>query len=132
MPLRPGTRNEAIDRLNEIFVVLATSTIRGLPTEVELGPDDGIPRRCVLNADHTATIAKEHLGELITTLGLRATCRGLPGTGPRDGLLSRFVVLRWGCERDVAAQTLASGLSRGARSEPRRAREGRYQDAISP
>src|SRR5215211_2011021 len=103
VPLRPGTRNEAIDRLNEIFVVLATSTIRGLPTEVELGPDDGIPRRCVLNADHTATIAKEHLGELITTLGLRATCRGLPGTGPRDGLLSRFVVLRWGCERDVAA-----------------------------
>jgi mRNA interferase MazF len=82
-PRRPAlalTRNEAIDRLNEIFVVLATSTIRGLPTEVELGPDDGMPRTCVLNADHTAAIAKEHLGEVITTLDsgrLAEVCRAL-------------------------------------------------------
>jgi mRNA interferase MazF len=82
-PRRPAfvlTRNEAIDRLNEIFVVLATSTVRGLPTEVELGPDDGMPRPCVLNADHTATIAKGHLGELITTLGpdrVAEVCRAL-------------------------------------------------------
>jgi mRNA interferase MazF len=71
-PRRPAlvlTRNEAIDRLNEVFVVLATSTIRGLPTEVELGPDDGMPRPCVLDADHTATIAKGHLGEPITKPG---------------------------------------------------------------
>ena len=56
-PRRPAlvlTRDEAIDRLSEIFVVLATTTVRGLPTEVELGPDDGMPRACVLNADHTA------------------------------------------------------------------------------
>jgi mRNA interferase MazF len=74
------TRNEAIDRLNEIFVVLATSTIRGLATEVELGPDDGMPRPCVLNADHTATIGKGYLGELITTLDSRClaeVCRAL-------------------------------------------------------
>ena len=41
------TRNEAIDHLNEVFVVLATAKIRGLPTEVELGPADGMPRSCV-------------------------------------------------------------------------------------
>jgi mRNA interferase MazF len=82
-PRRPAlvlTRDEAIDRLNEIFVVLATSIIRGLPTEVELGPDDGMPRPCVLNAGHTATIAKGHLGELITTLGperVAEVCRAL-------------------------------------------------------
>jgi mRNA interferase MazF len=63
------TRDEAIDRLGELFVVLATTVIRGLPTEVELGPGDGMPRACVLNADHTATLAKDYLGELITTLG---------------------------------------------------------------
>jgi len=60
-PRRPAlvlTRDEAIDRLSEIFVVLTTTNIRGLPTEVELGPDDGMPRACVLNADHTATLAK--------------------------------------------------------------------------
>jgi mRNA interferase MazF len=63
------TRDEAIDHLNDIFVVLATTNIRGLPTEVELGHEDGMPRACVLNTDHTATIAKEWLGDLITTLG---------------------------------------------------------------
>lgn len=82
-PRRPAlvlTRDEAIDRLSELFVVLATTTMRGLPTEVELGPDDGMPRACVLNADHTATIGKGHLGDLITTLGserLAEVCRAL-------------------------------------------------------
>jgi mRNA interferase MazF len=82
-PRRPAlvlTRGEAIDRLTEIFVVLATTNIRGLPTEVELGPEDGMPRPCVLNADHTATIAKSDVRELITTLGadkLTKVCRAL-------------------------------------------------------
>ena len=74
------TRDEAIDSLNEIFVVLATTVIRGLPTEVELGPADGMPRVCVLNADHTDTIAKGFLGERITTLPaekLAEVCRAL-------------------------------------------------------
>jgi mRNA interferase MazF len=82
-PRRPAlvlTRNEAIDRLSELFVVLATTTVRGLPTEVELGAEDGMPRTCVLNADHTATVGKGCLGELITTLGpekLAEVCRAL-------------------------------------------------------
>jgi mRNA interferase MazF len=63
------TRCEAIDRRSEVLVVLATTVIRGLPTEVEVGPGDGMPRACVLNADHTATLAKGYLGKLITTLG---------------------------------------------------------------
>ena len=82
-PRRPAlilTREAAIDRLNEVFVVLATTTVRGLPTEVELGPEDGMPRSCVLNADHTATLAKSYLHEPITTLGsdkLAEICRAL-------------------------------------------------------
>ena len=73
-------RNEAIDHLKEVFVVLATTTIRGLPTEVELGPADGMPRACVLNADHVATLPKGYLGDLITTLGadrVAEACRAL-------------------------------------------------------
>jgi mRNA interferase MazF len=62
------TRDEAIDRLNEVFVVLATTRIRGLQTEVELGHEDGMPRECVLNTDHTDTVAKAYLIERITTL----------------------------------------------------------------
>lgn len=73
-PRRPAlvlTRDEAIDRLNEVFVVLATTNIRGLPTEVELGTADGMPRACVLNADFVASLPKPYLGDLITTLSSR-------------------------------------------------------------
>jgi mRNA interferase MazF len=82
-PRRPAlvlTRNEAVDHLNEVFVVLATTNIRGLPTEVELGPADGMPRVCVLNADHVASLSKGYLGDLITTLNagtLDEVCRAL-------------------------------------------------------
>jgi mRNA interferase MazF len=79
-PVAVMTRNEAIDSLSEIFVVLATTVIRGLPTEVELGAEHGMPQACVLNADHTDTIAKGFLGERITTLSaekLSEVCRAL-------------------------------------------------------
>jgi mRNA interferase MazF len=74
------TRDEAIQRLNAVFVILATTNIRGLLTEVELGAEDGMPRPCVLNADNTATLAKSYLGEPITTLSpekLREVCQAL-------------------------------------------------------
>ncbi len=37
------TRDEAIPRLRNIVVALVTRTIRGIDTEVELGPADGMP-----------------------------------------------------------------------------------------
>jgi mRNA interferase MazF len=60
--------------------VLATTTIRGLQTEVELGREDGMPRECVLNADHTDTVAKGYLVQRISTLRtekLQAVCVAL-------------------------------------------------------
>lgn len=74
------TRDEAIDRLNQVFVVLATTTIRGIPTEVELGREDGMPRDCVLNADHTESVAKGYLVDRITVLApekVAAVCAAL-------------------------------------------------------
>src|SRR5947209_2143523 len=60
------------------------ATPRGLPTEVELGPEDGMPRLCVLNADHTATIAKGYLRESITTVGSESSrVARLAISGPR-------------------------------------------------
>ena len=41
-PILILTRNEVIDRLNEIIVVPVTRTIRGLSTEVVLTADDGM------------------------------------------------------------------------------------------
>jgi mRNA interferase MazF len=74
------TRNEAIAHLNEVFVVLATTTIRGLPTEVELGREDGMPTTCVLNTDQIDAADKVYLIEHITTLGpdkLSKVCHAL-------------------------------------------------------
>ena len=74
------TRNEAITSLNQVFVVLATTRIRGIPTEVELGREDGMPRDCVLNADHTDTVDKGCLVERITVLSsekVAAVCAAL-------------------------------------------------------
>jgi mRNA interferase MazF len=74
------TRDEAIGSLNEVFVVLATTTIRDLPSEVRIGPEDGMPRECVFNVDHVDTVAKGFIGERITTLStekLHHVCRAL-------------------------------------------------------
>ncbi len=45
-----------------------TSTVRGIPSEVELGPEDGLPRCCAANLDHLQTVAKAKIGSVVTTL----------------------------------------------------------------
>jgi mRNA interferase MazF len=42
-PVLVLTRDEVIDRLNEIIVAPVTRTIRGLRTEVLLTEEDGVP-----------------------------------------------------------------------------------------
>ena len=47
-------RESVVDTLNEIIVVPATRTVRGISTEVVLTPDDGLPAVCALNFDHVS------------------------------------------------------------------------------
>src|SRR5438270_13816428 len=61
-PVLLRTRNEVIDRLNQIIVVPATRTIRGLTTEVILTTDDGMPAMCALNFDHVALAQRNRIG----------------------------------------------------------------------
>ena len=63
------TRDEAIEALDKLLAVPATTTIHGIPTEVPLGRDDGMPSECVLSTDNTSPILKSLLIEHITTLG---------------------------------------------------------------
>lgn len=49
-------------------VAEVTSTIRGIPVEVPLGPEDGLPKKCVANLDTLATIRKELLVSRIAVL----------------------------------------------------------------
>jgi mRNA interferase MazF len=59
------TRDEIIDRLNEVIVVPATRTIRGLTTEVVLTPDDGMPVNCALNFDHLSLAQRDRISSFI-------------------------------------------------------------------
>ena len=62
------TRNEVVDRLNEIMVVPATRTIRGLTTEVVLTADDGMPVACALNFDHVSPAQRSRIGPVLCDL----------------------------------------------------------------
>jgi mRNA interferase MazF len=62
------TRSEIIERLNEIIVVPATRTIRGLTTEVILSPDEGMPAMCGLNFDHVSLAQRSRIGPLLCEL----------------------------------------------------------------
>lgn len=63
------TPREAIASVNDLYVLLATTAIRGLHAEVELGPRDGLPCACALNADQISAADKSFLTSKITTLG---------------------------------------------------------------
>jgi len=63
------TRDEVIPLLNQVLAVPATRTIRGIPTEVRLGPDDGLPAECVLSLDNVTLVRPALCTALITRLG---------------------------------------------------------------
>jgi mRNA interferase MazF len=64
-PVLVLTRDEVIDRLNEIIDVPATSTIRGLTTEVILTEDDGMPAARALNFDHVSLAERNRTGRAL-------------------------------------------------------------------
>jgi len=63
------TRQAAIPVLRTLLVVPATRTVRGIRTEVELGPGDGMPAECALSFDNLITAPKALLTDRITRLG---------------------------------------------------------------
>lgn len=74
------TRSTAASVLNQVLAVPTTKTIRGIPTEVELGPADGLPRECVAALDNAALIRTEFCTDRIVTLSstkMREICAAL-------------------------------------------------------
>jgi mRNA interferase MazF len=55
------TRDEAIPVLRALLVAPVTRTIRGIPTEVSLGIDDGLPTECVAAFDATTVFPRAML-----------------------------------------------------------------------
>jgi mRNA interferase MazF len=62
------TRTEIIERINEIIVVPATRTIRGISSEVVLSQDDGMPTTCALNFDHVSLAQCSRIGAALCAL----------------------------------------------------------------
>lgn len=74
------TRDEAIPVLSQVLAVPATRTIRDIPTEVVLGPADGMPSTCCLTLDNLVVIRRALCVERITRLSaarMREVCSAL-------------------------------------------------------
>lgn len=67
-PVLIVTRGDAIPVLNRLIVAPVTRTIRGIPTEVALGPDDGIPIECAASFDNMQPINRRLLTKRLGTL----------------------------------------------------------------
>jgi mRNA interferase MazF len=62
------SRNEAYRIRTAITVVPLTQPVRDIPTEVPLGPAEGVPKKGVANADNVTTVAKARLLQHVATL----------------------------------------------------------------
>jgi len=67
-PVLVVTRSDAIPVLNRIVVAPVTRTVRGIPTEVRFGPDDGLPTECAASFDNLQPINRHLLTERLGAL----------------------------------------------------------------
>jgi mRNA interferase MazF len=71
------TRNSVLPRLTTILVAPVTNRVRDIPTEVPLGPAQGLPRQCVANFDNILPLPKDVLVQRVGRLDasdLRRVC----------------------------------------------------------
>jgi mRNA interferase MazF len=78
-PVLVVSRSEAVAVLTGIVVAPLTRTIRGIASEVRLGPDEGLPEDCVASFDNLQRVRRSNLTEIAGDLGLRRgeVCRAL-------------------------------------------------------
>jgi mRNA interferase MazF len=62
------TRDSAIPYLHGITVAPITTTVRDIPTEVFLTPEDGLLTPCAANLDNIQTVPKHRLSSVISSL----------------------------------------------------------------
>lgn len=79
-PVLVVTRSDAVDVLTRVVVAPVSRTTRGIPTEVALGPDDGLDVECSASFDNLQPIRRSFLTERVGGLGERSRreiCRAL-------------------------------------------------------
>ena len=79
-PVMIVTRSEAVPVLSSIVVAPVTSTVRGIPTELPLGPDEGLHEPCAASFDNLRPLPRSLLTERVGRLSAkrrRELCRAL-------------------------------------------------------
>ena len=79
-PFLVMTRTAAIPVLNSVLAAPVTRTIRSIPTEVLLGPEDGMPTECAASFDNLRVVPKGYLVDRVCALDasrLVEVCRAL-------------------------------------------------------
>jgi mRNA interferase MazF len=64
------SRQSAIPLLHSVLTVPATTTIRGIPSELGLDREDGMPRACVLSFDNLVVVPKSYFTNRICRLSI--------------------------------------------------------------
>ena len=65
------TRDSAIGHLSTVTVAPITSAIRGVPSEVLLGEEDGMKAPCAVNLHNAITVSRQRLGKRLAQLNSR-------------------------------------------------------------
>ncbi len=68
-PVLIVTRSEAIPVLRRLVVAPVTRTVRGIPTEIPLGADEGVPVECAASFDNLQPVNRQLLTTRIGALG---------------------------------------------------------------
>ena len=62
------SRHEVYRIRSAVTIAPVTTTVRGIPVEVPLGPEDGMSQPCAVNVDDIGTFKKDRLLRRITEL----------------------------------------------------------------
>lgn len=74
------TRDSTLPYLSRVTVAPITSTIRGVPSQVVLGAEDGMKQPCAVNLHNLATVERKQLGRRVARLDgdrMREVCSAL-------------------------------------------------------
>ena len=79
-PVLVLTRQQVLPLLRTAMVAPITSAIRGVPSEVIVGVDEGLKHDSAINLDHVQTVEQRLLHRYVGTLNdaqMRRVCRAL-------------------------------------------------------
>jgi len=74
-PVLVLTRQEVIGLLRTVMVAPITSTVRGAPSEVVVGIEEGLKGRSAINLDHVQTVEQRRLVRFVGSVSAETMTR---------------------------------------------------------